>query len=692
MTSAGKEVRIAIAGIGNCASAFVQGLGFYQRHTAAPEGLIFQRIGGRTVSDLHVVAAFDVDRRKVGRPLAEAIFAAPNCAIRFHEPPPMTSGVVVQMAPILDGVAPHMLHYDDNEAFRPAETGAVDVVSILRNTGTDVLLSYMPVGADEAVSYYAQCCLDAGVAMVNCSPTFIASNEVWAARFEAAGLPIIGDDIKSQLGATIIHRALAKLFEDRGVGIDRTYQLNVGGNTDFLNMLDRNRLVSKKLSKTQSVQSQLTMPLPERQVHIGPSDYVPWLEDNKICFIQIDGRGFGGSPINVELRLSVQDSPNSAAVAIDAVRSVALARDRGIAGSLDVAAAYLMKSPPRQLADDDARRRMAAFIDDNDPVGAPAVSNSHASIEVLSPADLSVAFVERWRRFQNQRYSLQNPFLCPEFTLAVSSVVEGVRVAVIRIGGRIVGFFPFQLVDKQRAGPVAPGFNDGQGVIGDTSAERSIGDLMRGCELTEWHFDQLLAEQQQFTPYHSRMWFSALIDLRRGVKSWRHTLQDAGRRQVEQLERKRRRLEREHGQVSLHAHVGDCGVLKQLLEWKGAQWARSGVADKFTKTWVDGMMHALLPIQHAGFASMLTVLELEGQPIAMHYGLRSQSIWSYWTTVYDRTWREYSPGLLMLLMMAEAAPRLGLSFIDLGMEDFLYKRRLMNASVPVAAGVVRFGH
>ncbi len=357
------KIRVAIAGIGNCASALVQGLEFYKNLDADRlVGVMHPSIGGWQCADVEVVAAFDIDRRKVGHPLEEAIFAKPNCAKIFQKVLPV-SNVVVQMGPVLDGVAPHMEDYDEDQAFRPADEPPVDVAAALREARAEILICYLPVGSEQAVRHYAEACLEAGVAMVNCVPVFIASDPAWAVRFEAAGVPVIGDDIKSQVGATIVHRALSRLFNDRGVSVDCTYQLNTGGNTDFLNMLERKRLVSKKKSKTQSVQSQLDVPLETKNIHIGPSDYVPWQGDNKVAFIRMEGRGFGDSPIELELRLSVQDSPNSAGVVIDAVRCAKLGLERGLAGPLEVPSAYYMKSPPVQLRDSVARDLCDAFVE-----------------------------------------------------------------------------------------------------------------------------------------------------------------------------------------------------------------------------------------------------------------------------------------------------------------------------------------
>ncbi len=367
------KIRAAIAGVGNCASSLVQGLEYYRGHNDREvTGLMHPRIGQWRCGDIEIVAAFDIDRRKVGRPLAEAIFAKPNCTRIFQKAIPV-SNVVVQMGPILDGLARHMLDYPEDEAFRPAEDEPVDVARTLQESRAEVLICYLPVGSEQAVRHYAQACLDAGVAMVNCVPVFIASDPEWARQFRRGGLPIVGDDIKSQVGATIVHRALARLFGDRGVKLDRTYQLNTGGNTDVLNMLSLERLKSKKISKTESVQSQMDERLDPRDIHIGPSDYVPWQDDNKVCFIRMEGQGFGDAPIELELRLSVQDSPNSAGVVIDAVRCAKLGLERGLAGPLEAASAYYMKSPPRQLRDSEARERCERFIEgvpeDADRVG-----------------------------------------------------------------------------------------------------------------------------------------------------------------------------------------------------------------------------------------------------------------------------------------------------------------------------------
>jgi myo-inositol-1-phosphate synthase len=358
-----QKIKVAIAGVGNCASALVQGVEYYRaRQGAALEGVMRQSIGGYLCGDIEFVAAFAVDRRKVGRPLEEAIFAKPNCTRIFQSALPV-SNVIVQAGPILDGVADHMADYPDDAAFRPVDLEPTDIAAALRASRPDVLLCYLPVGSEHAVKHYARACLDARVGMINCVPVFLASDPAWARQFRDAGVPIIGDDIKSQVGATIVHRTLARLFSDRGVSIDRTYQLNTGGNTDFLNMLERSRLKSKKISKTESVQSQLDERLEARDIHVGPSDYVPWQGDNKVCFIRVEGRGFGGAPIELEMRLSVEDSANSAGVVIDAIRCAKLALERGEAGALAAPSAYYMKTPPRQLRDSVALDACNAFID-----------------------------------------------------------------------------------------------------------------------------------------------------------------------------------------------------------------------------------------------------------------------------------------------------------------------------------------
>lgn len=355
-------VKLAIAGLGNCASSLVQGIEFYKHNDAInTAGLMHPNVGPYGPSDIEVVAAFDIDARKVGKPLEEAIFAAPNCTTVFQAELP-ASGITVQMGPVLDGVAEHMANYPDDRAFRVADAKEVDLVSALNDSGAEVLVCYLPVGSEEAVKTYARAALEAGVAFVNCVPVFVASNPEYAEAFTKAGLPIVGDDIKSQFGATIMHRVLTRLLGDRGVKVTKTYQLNTGGNTDFLNMLEQSRLKSKKISKTESVQSQLDDRLEDENIHIGPSDYVPWQKDNKVCFLRIEWEGFGAVPMHVEARLSVEDSPNSAGVAIDAIRCAKLALDRGIAGPLLAASACTMKTPPEQMRDEVAHQRLDAFI------------------------------------------------------------------------------------------------------------------------------------------------------------------------------------------------------------------------------------------------------------------------------------------------------------------------------------------
>jgi myo-inositol-1-phosphate synthase len=351
------EVRIAIVGVGNCASSLVQGLTYYRDADPADRvpGLMHVELGGYHVRDVKVVAAFDVDANKVGKDVAEAIFTAPNNTIRFSDVPPL--GVTVQRGRTLDGLGTYY-----RETITESDAPEADVVQVLKDTRADVLVSYLPVGSEEADRFYAQCAIDAKVALVNALPVFIASDPVWAKKFAEAGVPIVGDDIKSQVGATITHRVLAKLFEDRGVELDRTYQLNFGGNMDFMNMLERERLMSKKISKTQSVQSQLEEPLGKDDIHIGPSDHVPWLEDRKWAMIRLEGRNFGDVPLTIEMKLEVWDSPNSAGVIIDAVRCAKLAKDRGIAGPIIGPSAYFMKSPPVQFTDDMAREMVEEFI------------------------------------------------------------------------------------------------------------------------------------------------------------------------------------------------------------------------------------------------------------------------------------------------------------------------------------------
>jgi myo-inositol-1-phosphate synthase len=358
------SINIALVGVGNCASSLVQGLSHYRDGANDTIGLMHWDLGGYRPSDIKVVAAWDVDRRKVGKDVAEAIFAKPNCTAIFCATVEPT-GALVRMGKILDGVAEHMADYNDDRTFMLAdarEPTKDEVVALLRETKTDVLMNYLPVGSQEASEFYAECALEAGVAFVNNIPVFIASNPVWADRFVKAGVPIIGDDIKAQLGATIVHRVLTDLFAKRGVKLERTYQLNTGGNTDFLNMSNHRRLASKKISKTEAVQSVAAERLEDDNVHIGPSDYVPWQNDNKVCFLRMEGSMFGSVPMNLELRLSVEDSPNSAGVAIDMIRCAKIAKDRGLSGPIDAASAYFCKHPRTQMTDDLAQLAVEDFI------------------------------------------------------------------------------------------------------------------------------------------------------------------------------------------------------------------------------------------------------------------------------------------------------------------------------------------
>jgi myo-inositol-1-phosphate synthase len=351
------SVRVAIVGVGNCATSLIQGVEYYKDAdpTASVPGLMHVKFGDYHVRDVEFVAAFDVDDKKVGKDLAEAINASENNTIKICEVP--TTGVEVQRGPTLDGLGKYYRMTIEESGAEP-----VDVVQALRDAEVDVLVSYLPVGSEQADKFYAQCAIDAGVGFVNALPVFIASDPEWARKFEDAGVPIVGDDIKSQVGATITHRVLARLFEERGVVLDRTYQLNVGGNMDFKNMLERERLESKKISKTQSVTSNLTHDLGARNVHIGPSDYVAWLDDRKWAYVRLEGRAFGDVPLNMEYKLEVWDSPNSAGIIIDAVRAAKIALDRGIGGPIIPASTYLMKSPPVQMPDDLGRAELEAFI------------------------------------------------------------------------------------------------------------------------------------------------------------------------------------------------------------------------------------------------------------------------------------------------------------------------------------------
>jgi len=359
----GQKIRVAIAGIGNCASSFVQGLEYYknvdERRSFVP-GLMHPVLGKYRVGDIEIVAAFDIDARKVGKDIAEAIFEKPNCTMKFSDVP--RKGVEVMKAPVLDGFSNHMLSYPEDQRFVVSEENHVDVAKVLEEKDADILISYMPVGSKKATQYYAEACLKSNTAFINAIPEFIVSSKDWSKKFEKEGIPCIGDDIKSQIGATILHRTITRLLCDRGVKIERTYQLNFGGNTDFLNMLERSRLKSKKISKTEAVKSMIDEGIKDEFIHIGPSDYVPWLKDNKICYIRIEGKKFGDIPFSIEVKLSVEDSPNSAGIMIDAVRCCKIALDRGEGGPIIPACAYFMKHPPKQIPDFKARELLESYI------------------------------------------------------------------------------------------------------------------------------------------------------------------------------------------------------------------------------------------------------------------------------------------------------------------------------------------
>jgi len=373
------NIKIAIVGIGNCVSSLIQGIHYYrEKNREDAIGLMHYEMNGYKPGDIEVVTAFDIDQRKVGRDVNEAVFAKPNCTTVFcPDLPP--SGVTVHMGKIFDGVAGHMKDYPDDHAFilsEQPEPTAAEIIQVLKESGTQILTNYLPVGSEEATRFYADCALEAGVAFVNNIPVFLASDPAWARRFADKNLPIIGDDIKSQMGATITHRILTDLFKKRGVKLERTYQLNTGGNTDFLNMLEQKRLATKKKSKTEAVQAVAARRLEDENIHIGPSDYVPWQKDNKVCFIRMEGKLFGDVPMNLEMRLSVEDSPNSAGVAIDAIRCAKLALDRGQGGVLEAPSAYFCKHPARQFTDDEAFSMVEEFINDD----------SHSSISRLKRA------------------------------------------------------------------------------------------------------------------------------------------------------------------------------------------------------------------------------------------------------------------------------------------------------------------
>ncbi len=365
---AGGKINVAIIGVGNCASSLVQGIQYYREAATDEEipGLMHPVLGGYHISDINFVAAFDVDKNKVGKDIAEAIYAKPNNTIKFADAP--KTGVKVLRGMTHDGIGKYL-----EDIVQKAPGTTVDVAEVLRETKADVVINYLPVGSEVATKWYMEQALAAKVAVINCIPVFIASDHGhWEERFKKAGVPIIGDDIKSQVGATITHRVLTRLFRDRAVHLDRTYQLNFGGNTDFLNMLERERLKSKKISKTQSVNSQMEVPLPAESIHIGPSDHIPWLLDRKWCYIRMEGRGFGNVPLNLELKLEVWDSPNSAGVVIDAIRCAKLALDRGIGGPLEAPSSYFMKSPPKQFSDSVARLNLEDYIEGKIGAAVPA--------------------------------------------------------------------------------------------------------------------------------------------------------------------------------------------------------------------------------------------------------------------------------------------------------------------------------
>ncbi|HEX75072.1 MAG TPA: inositol-3-phosphate synthase [Dehalococcoidia bacterium] len=371
------KINVAIIGVGNCASSLVQGVHYYRKAKEEGEsvpGLMHVNLGGYRISDINFVAAFDIDKNKVGKDIAEAIFAPPNNTFKFCEVP--STGVKVARGMTHDGLGKYL-----SQIITKAPGPTADIVGILKGTKTDVVINYLPVGSEEATKWYVEQVLAAGCGLVNCLPVFIAREPYWHNRFAEVGLPVIGDDIKSQVGATITHRVLTRLFRDRGVKLERTYQLNFGGNTDFYNMLERERLESKKISKTSAVTSQLDYELEPGNIYVGPSDYVPWLDDRKFCYIRMEGRTFGDVPLNLELKMEVWDSPNSAGVVIDAIRCCKLALDRGLAGAIVAPCAYFMKSPPIQYSDDEARRRVEEFItgqEQQSPISLPEVTSGIA--------------------------------------------------------------------------------------------------------------------------------------------------------------------------------------------------------------------------------------------------------------------------------------------------------------------------
>lgn len=357
------KIKIAIAGIGNCASSLLQGIYHYRNidSNKPVPGILHTKLGIYEIKDIEIVAAFDIDSRKVGKDVSEAIYANPNNTIKIEKQIPLTN-VIVQRGPTFDGFPKHMLDYPENERFVESKEEPVNVAEVLKNSKPDILICYLPVGSQKAVEYYANACIEAKVAFVNAMPVFICSDKKWSKKFYNAGIICAGDDIKAQIGATITHRILAHLFESRGVKLLRTYQLNFGGNTDFLNMIERERLGSKKISKTEAVQSQLKKPLSSNNIHIGPSDYVPWQKDQKICYIRMEGEKFGEAPVIIELRLSVEDSPNSAGVMVDLIRAVKIAIDRKLKGPVNEICSFAFKHPPIQLTDEEAIRNLEIFI------------------------------------------------------------------------------------------------------------------------------------------------------------------------------------------------------------------------------------------------------------------------------------------------------------------------------------------
>lgn len=358
------KIKVGIVGLGNCASSLIQGLHYYRDNQKEPIGLMHTELGGYKISDIEVVLAIDVDARKVGKDISEAIFAKPNCTKTLYSPIP-ACGIKVIRGVVLDGVSPHTQNFDKEIRVVVSETtepSFAELVEAIEASGAEMLINYLPVGSREAAHFYAECALEAGTGFINCMPVFIASDEAWIQRFREKGLPCIGDDIKSQLGATIVHRELIRLFEERGVKVTHTYQLNTGGNTDFLNMLNRSRLADKKISKTMAVQSNLSQQMQEEDIHVGPSDFVQWQHDNKICFLRIEGQQFGDIPMNLELRLSVEDSPNSAGIVVDAIRCMKLALDRRLSGDIAPPSTYFMKHPRVQVEDFRGREILEEYI------------------------------------------------------------------------------------------------------------------------------------------------------------------------------------------------------------------------------------------------------------------------------------------------------------------------------------------